>query len=186
MSRNNYIITTKELAEIIGKTEQRVNQLAKEGVLEKVVAGKWDIVNNMKMYIEYLESKCIDEADLEKQKLQAEVDYKRHKADMIKLELAELEGNMHRSEDIEKFVGALIFAYKAQLLSLPGLLAPALVNVNSASEISEKIRYEAVNMLESLAAYDYDNTKYQREVRERQGWSTDEADSEEYGDDEKK
>lgn len=179
MSRNNYIITTKELAEIIGKTERRVNQLAAEGVLKKLASGKWEIVNNMEMYIKYLESKCIiDEADLEKQKLQAEVDYKRHKADMVELELAELEGNMHRSEDVERFVGELIYAYKSQLLSLPGLLAPELAGMSSIPELSEKIKKEAVNILDSLTAYKYDNEKYRFEVRERQGWKSDDKESE--------
>lgn len=160
MNRNNYVVTTKELAEIIGKTERRVNQLAADGVLKKTAAGKWDIVNNMEMYIKYLESKCmIDEADLEKQKLQAEIDYKRYKADIVELELAELESNMHRSEDVERFVGELLNAYKSQLLSLPGLLAPELIGMDSVAEISEKIKKETHNMLESLAAYRYDTEK---------------------------
>lgn len=160
MSRNNYIVTTKELAETIGKTERRVNQLAAEGVLKKLTSGKWDFVNNMEMYIKHLESKCIiDEADLEKQKLQADVDYKRHKADMIKLEFEELERNMHRSEDVERFVGELINAYRSQLLSLPGLLAPELVGMDSVSEISEIIKKEAVNMLNTIADSEYDNEK---------------------------
>lgn len=66
INSNNYIVTTKELAKLIGKTERRVNQLAEEGILKKSAAGKWDIMNNAEMYIKYLESKCmIDEADSE-------------------------------------------------------------------------------------------------------------------------
>lgn len=172
-----YIVATKKLAEIIGKTEQRVNQLAKDGILKKITNGKWDLVQNMKMYIAFLENnRSAGTEDLETQKLQAEVDYKRHKADMVELELAELQGNMHRSEDVEHFVGELIYAYKSQLLSLPGLLSPELAGMDSVSEISEKIKREANNILDSLAAYKYDNEKYKFEVRERQGWSSDDGD----------
>lgn len=160
---NQPIVGSEAIAEIFGVTSRRVQQLVAEGIITaSKVKGvyKYNLYEAVKEYVKYFEDIHSNDTDsLEKQKLQAEVDYKRHKADIVELELAELESNMHRSEDVECFVGELLDAYKSQLLSLPGLLAPELIGMDSVAEISEKIRKEAHNMLESLAAHRYDTEK---------------------------
>lgn len=168
---NQPIVGSEAIAEIFGVTSRRVQQLVADGIITaSKVKGvyKYNLYEAVKEYIKYVEAIHSNDTDsLDIQKLQAEVDYKRHKADIVELELAELEGNMHPSEDVERFTSELLYAYKSQLLSLPGLLAPKLTGIESVSEISEKIKKEAHNMLESLASYKYDNAKYKFEARER-------------------
>jgi len=170
MANLGYIVTTGKMAEIIGKTEQRVNQLAKEGVLLKQAVGKWDLIENMKMYITFLENGRSGDEDLETQKLQAEVDYKRAKADTAKLELDELEGNMIRCEDVEAVMTDHVFEVRGMLMALPGRLAVDAAGATSAAEASEIIRIEVYKIMESLSNYKFDPEAYAQRVRDRQGW----------------
>jgi hypothetical protein len=173
MGEKRYFASTSLIAEIIGKTEQRVNQLAKEGVLKKISSGKWDLAENMKMYIAFLENGRggKDAAALEMQKLEADVDYKRAKADMTELELQELRGNMHRSEDVGGMTDDLILTIKALLLALPGQLAVDMAGVANPGEASELLSDAAAEILKELSQYRYDAEKYRTKARERYGLS---------------
>ena len=178
MARPGYVVTTAKLAETIGRTEQRVNQLAREGVLEKQSAGRWDFAQNMKMYIAFLENGRSGETlSLEQQKLQAEVDYKRAQAETAELELAELRGEMHCSSDVGEMTALLVMAVRAAMLALPGRLAVDAAAASTAAEASAIIKAAVNEALEGLSKYEYDPDEYRRRVRERRGWAPYDAES---------
>ena len=170
METNSIIVPTSKIAEIIGRTEQRVNQLAKEGVLEKRAVGKWDLVQNLKMYIAFLENGSKGDSSLLIQKLQADVDYKRAKADTAQLKLEELEGCVIRAEDVESVMTDHVYAVRGMLTALPGRLAIDVMGASSPAEASEIIRKEIYKVLEDLSNYKYDPDVFAKRVRERQGW----------------
>lgn len=173
MNKPNYIVNTKMLAEIINRTGKRVTQLEQEGILVKRAPGKWELVENMRRYIQFLENGRSNRTtdNLETQKLQAEVDMKRAKADIADMQLKELLGEMHRSEDVEAITADMILTVRSQLLALPGRLAVDLSAMNNANEISNHIRNSINEILLELSNYQYNPDEYTNRVRERQGKS---------------
>ena len=177
---------------IIGKlfdlSDRRVQQLAKEGVLPAASTRpyKFDLLPTVKAYIKYLsdkangkETKNADNAKAEADKLRAEADLKQSKAKIAEMQLKELEGKMHRSEDVEAMTNDLVFTVRSMIMALPGRLAMDVVRAGTANEASALIRAECHIILNELAGYQYDPELYQRRVRDREGWGdaiADEAD----------
>lgn len=177
---------------IIGKlfdlSDRRVQQLAKEGVLPAASTRpyKFDLLPTVKAYIKYLsdkangkEAKNADTAKAEADKLRAEADLKQSKAKIAEMQLKELEGKMHRSEDVEAMTNDLVYTVRSMIMALPGRLAMDVVQAGTANEASALIRTECHIILNELAGYQYDPELYQRRVRDREGWGdaiADEAD----------
>lgn len=176
------------IARLFGKTARRIYQLTQDGVLptEPTPEGnRYDLLPTVQRYIQYLEEKnksgqpaAVTEK-LEK-KLDAEIKYKEAKAGKAKLELDELKGKLHRSEDIEKITNELVFSVRSMLLALPGRVAMDLAAINTASAVSEYMARHVAALLDELATHEYNPEAYAQLVREREGWET--ADND--GDDE--
>ena len=176
------------IAKLFGVTDRRIQQLAKEGIIPAAQKRPYmfDLLPTVQSYIRYLsdkangrEAKSADTAQVEMEKLRAEADMKRSKADMAAMQLKELEGKMHRSEDVEAVTNDLVYTVRSMIMALPGRLAMDVVQVASANEASALIRAECYKILNELANYNYDPAVYQRRVRDREGWSdalADEAD----------
>jgi len=167
---DKYIVTTVELSEIIGKSVRRINQFENEGVLLKQSKGKWDLAENAKRYIAFLENDKGGTEDLEIKKLQAEAEYKRHQADTAALELAELKGDMHRSFDVEEITSALVLSIRNALLSIPGRIAVDVTSAKTPAEAANFIKAAINETLEELSSYAYDPNEYKRRVINRKGW----------------
>ena len=176
------------IAKLFGVTDRRVQQLAKEGVIPAAQTRpyKFDLLPTVQAYIKHLsekangkEQKNADTVQAEADKLRAEADLKQSKAKIAELQLKELEGKMHRSEDVEAMTNDLVYTIRSMIMALPGRLAMDVVQTTSANEASAVIRSECNKILNELAGYQYDPEAYQRRVRDREGWSeslADEAD----------
>lgn len=176
------------IAKLFGVTDRRVQQMAKEGIIpiEQKKPYKFDLLPTVQAYIKYLsdkangkEQKSSDTVQAEADKLRAEADLKRSKADIADMQLKELEGKMHRSEDVEAMTNDLVYTIRSMIMALPGRLAMDVVQVSTANEASALIRSECNKVLDELAEYKYDPDAYMRRVRDREGWSdslADEAD----------
>ena len=176
------------IAKLFGVTDRRVQQLAKEGVIPAAQTRpyKFDLLPTVQAYIKHLsekangkEQKNADTVQAEADKLRAEADLKQSKAKIAELQLKELEGKMHRSEDVEAMTNDLVYTIRSMIMALPGRLAMDVVQTTSANEASAVIRSECSKILNELAGYQYDPEVYKRRVRDREGWSeslADEAD----------
>ena len=167
------------IARLFGVTDRRVQQLAKEGIIPAAQTRpyKFDLLPTVQAYIRYLsekangrEEKSTDTKKAEADKLRADADLKQYKAKMAELQYNELDGTMHRSEDVEAMTNDLVYSVRSALMALPGRLAMDVVRAESAAEASEIIRSECYKILEELADYEYDPEAYQRRVRDREGW----------------
>lgn len=178
-SNNAKLVDSKTIAALFGVTVRRVQQLAAEGIIDAAQKKpyRFDLLPTIQKYIKYLSDKASGreatkkDIETEGRKLEAEADLKRSKADMAALQLRELEGKMHRSEDVEAITTDLVYAIRSMLLALPGRLAVDVTGVKTAAEASEIIRAEIYKILEELAGYKYDPDEYARRVRDREGWS---------------
>lgn len=179
--------STEIMAKLFELDPRRVQQLAKEGVLPAASQRpyKFDLLPTVKAYIRYLrdrangkETKTADTVKAEADKLRAEADLKQSKAKIAELQLKELEGKMHRSEDVEAMTNDLVYTARSMIMALPGRLAMDVVQAGSANEASALIRTECYKILDELAGYQYDPEAYRRRVRDREGWSDALADEE--------
>ena len=179
--------STEIMAKLFELDPRRVQQLAKEGILPAASQRpyKFDLLPTVKAYIRYLrdrangkEAKTADTVKAETDKLRAEADLKQSKAKIAELQLKELEGKMHRSEDVEALTNDLVYTARSMIMALPGRLAMDVVQAGSANEASALIRTECYKILDELAGYQYDPEAYRRRVRDREGWSDALADEE--------
>lgn len=166
------------LAAALGVSARRVKQLAQDGIFVKVAPNEFNLAECIRVYIDvYAKGKTSEDKSLEQQKLKADTDYKRGKAQIALLEAQELEGEMHRSEDVEAMTTDLIYVVRSALMALPGRLAVDVVNCETAPEASAIIKKEVYHLMEDLSNYEYDPLKYEARVRERQKWSEKDGDT---------
>lgn len=166
--------TISELAAVLGITTRRIRQLVDEGVIVPVGKNTYPLSGCVQQYIRFLKSSVPEEAEveIEKKRAQAEADLKFSKAKIAAMQAEELEGNMHRSEDVAAMTEDLIFAIRSGLLALPGRLAVMVSPIISVPECADAIRKEIYHLMEELSRYRYDPEEYARRVRERIDWST--------------
>ena len=188
MPDNQDLRPTKFIAKIFGVTTRRVEQLKTEGVIEgKGKPTKYDLIPTVEAYIKYLSDKANGRekkkttAELEEDKLRAEVTMKQAKAEVAQLELAELTGKLHRAEDVEAITTDHVLYLRSMLMAMPGKLAVDCASCKTASEVSERIQREVNYVLNNLTEYRYDPVAYKKRVREREGWESEQRGDEEDG-----
>lgn len=183
MPEQKKMVSSGELAKVLGKSDRTIQMLAKAGTItcEKVRnKNQYNLYTVVQEYIENLTKRDMPEASsLEEAKVQEEVRYKRAKADMMELELQELDGQMHSADDVESMTTDLVLAIRSALLSLPGRLGVDIAAAESAAEASELIKKAVYEILDDLSKYQYDPEEYKKRVRERQGWKEQQFDDEE-------
>ena len=170
------MVDTKTIALMFGLTVRRIQQLTQDGILETELVGKsrkYDRDKTTQTYITYLSDKASGRAtaqsdqENESRKLAAEADLKEAKAAIEKTKLAELEGQMHRSEDVEAVITDLVFEIRSQITALPGRLAMDTARIQTAEEESIRIRDEVNIILDNLANYRYDPELISKRVKAR-------------------
>ena len=165
-------VTTTELAAILGITARRVQQMAQDGTVISVRRGYFQLGDAVQRYINFLSKPQVSEAEqkLETARKQSEAQLKLSKAQLAKMEVEELKGRLHRSEDVEAFTEDLIYTIRSALLSLPGRLSVDVAATSSPAEASERIRKEVHAIMRELSNYRYDPEKYAERVNERRNW----------------
>jgi len=170
--------STQVIAKIFGVSTRRVEQLKTEGVIKgQGKPTKYDLLPTIQAYIRYLSDKANGRekkettAELEEAKLRAEVDIKEAKANAAQMELKELQGKMHRAEDVEAITTDHVLFLRSMLMAMPGKLAVDLAGTHTAPEQADRVKREVYYLLERLAEYRYDPEEYRARVRERQGWN---------------
>ena len=169
MAEGQNLQPTKVIAQIFGVSTRRVEQLKTEGVIEgQGKPTKYDLLPTIKAYIKYLADKAYGRevkqttAELEESKLRAEVDIKKAKAEAARLELKELQGKMHRAEDVEAIMTDHVLYLRSLLMAMPGKLAVDLSGTHTASEQADRVKTEVYWILENLSEYKYDPEAYKQ------------------------
>ncbi len=169
---NETEVSVQEFADILGLSPRRIRQLVKEGVLEKTSQGGFLVCDSVQRYIAFRfgEPLTDEEISLEQEQREAEVLLKVSKAQMAKMEVEELRGKMHRSEDVANMTEDLIYEIRGALMALPGRLAIDTAAAETPSEASDVVRREVNKVMDGLSKYRYDPEKYRECVRERRNW----------------
>lgn len=173
---DNTEASTTELAMILGITARRVQQMAQDGTIIAVKRGRFNLAESVQRYIAFISSKDKDISQQDRARQDAEVSIKKAKAVIAVMEAQELQGKMHRSEDVESMTEDLIYAIRGMLVALPGRLAVDTAAAETPAEVSEIIRKEVYKIMSELSEYKYDPKKYEERVRERKAWDMSESD----------
>lgn len=153
-------VSSKVLQTVLGITDRRVRQLAQEGTIVRIGHGKYSFTKSIQNYVTYIKAtKEADEQEMnelnwEDEKAKHEI-IKRKKAE---LQLAVMQGELHRSEDVEHFMTDMLSNYRAKILALPTKVAPKLVSKNDIHTIVDLLDIEVNEALKELS--DYDPTKF--------------------------
>jgi len=164
------VVSTKTFAQTIGVTVRRVQQMIQDGTVKTSGKGRLPLFDNVQRYVSFMTGNMMTEEEkkIEKGRKSAETKLKVAKAEKAVLELNELKGKMHRSEDVEALTQDMCDAIRNGLLALPGRLAVDVSLCDSAEECSAIIRDCVHELLEELSNYRYDPAKYEEKVRERE------------------
>lgn len=148
-------ISTSELAFVLGLTGRRIRQLTEDGVLTKIKNGRYNLTQSVQQYIDFRSSKEKGASDTDKAKQEADISIKKAKAIISVLEAQELQGKMHRSEDVADMTDDLIHTIQTTLESLTEQLTKSVAGKNSSPEIYAAVRKEVYKVMSELSGYKY-------------------------------
>ena len=152
LKEKSFIVTTAELCEILGLSSRRIQQLTKEGALIRAERGKYDLPASIKTYIEY----STESTDEELNKVTEETLLIRARRQKAELDLDIMQGNVHRSEDVETIMNDMLASFRAQLLVLPNKVAPLVIAQTEVELIKTIIKKYVNEALQELSDYDPD------------------------------
>ena len=121
---------TKFLATFFGRTERHIQQLATDKVIKSIrIKGVnyYELIPTIQSYIRYLQE-IVDRRkktneEQESEKLEADIRYKKAKADRAELDLKIFKAELLVSEDVRAYSEDLAATTKSLLTALPGRLA---------------------------------------------------------------
>lgn len=148
------IVTTKQISEIIGVKERRVQQLENENALVKVAHGKFDLSKSMKAYVFYILNKNRPSNDDEIDGARENALWIREKKKKTELEVQIMQGELHRSEDVERIMNDMLGAFRARLLSIPTKLAPQVVGKTDIPVVKDLLKEAVYEAMSELSEYD--------------------------------
>jgi len=148
-------------------------------------SGFFNVRDAVQGYIDYLVQQAKpkkelseEEKKLEKIKNISDAQLRKTKADMAAIELNEMQGKIHRAEDIENLTGELLSTLRSYLNALPGRLAVEVAAVSTAPECAAVIRKEVQLILKELSTHKYERKRYAELVRERRKWEPKDSEDE--------
>ena len=167
----------KELAYVLGITSGRVSQLDAEDVFQRREIGngeqKYELAECVQSYIvKVVQNISTEDVKTRTEKAKAEADIKKAKAVIADLEAQELQGKMHRAEDVVEIFQNMLYEIRSMIMSLPGQLATDVANAENAAEAAAIIRTATNQLLMDMSKYKYDPKVFEERVRERQKWTT--------------
>jgi phage terminase Nu1 subunit (DNA packaging protein) len=158
---NEYIVTTKQISEILSLSTRRIQQLANENALVKTGRGRFDLPASITSYINYLIDK--ERPDEELSKYEEEAKWVKARRQKTELELQIMKGELHRSEDVKRVLNNMLGGFRGKLLAIPSKTAPQLVGETEITPIKEKLKESIYEAMDELSEYDpnvfYDQSK---------------------------
>ncbi len=174
-------VKTADICSFTGKTKQWIGQLAKDGILNRKRTDwgfMFEVQETMSAYCEMLEARgnpenlTEEELAWEGHRRKAETELKVSKATMAKLEAQEMQGKMHRADDVAEFWDDMGYAIRAVMMAMPGRVAVDMARETGADPAicAEIIKKECYAGLEELQRHRYNAKFYEEKVRGRMNW----------------
>jgi len=143
-------VSSSDLADLLGLSPRRVQQLTADGVMTKADSG-YPLSESIQQYCDYLKNGAksnqpeLDAANL--RLVQA-------KADKAEISVSILLGDTVRLDMVEKVWGNLVTIFRSRILTMPWKLAPVLAKMDDPAEIEAVVMEEVKEGLGELAEFD--------------------------------
>jgi phage terminase Nu1 subunit (DNA packaging protein) len=156
-------ITTDEVAKYLGVTTARVSQLKRDGVITPLPSGSRKegdfykpletFIKTSRHYRELSDSRSSKETEEMKKARERQMIARAKKEE---LELSGVEGELHKAEDIERVMGAVLTRLRINLLAIPKGVAPHIRDQRDTNVIAEKIYERISRALQEVVSIDLD------------------------------
>lgn len=150
-------VNSATLEKIIGVKDRRIRQLAEEGTVVRAAKGRYKLLDSVMNYILTLKV-AAEAAGAESQEGELDLEeekalHERVKRHISELKLQTMQGNLHKSEDVERVMTDMLASVRTKLLAMPAKLAPMLVARSDAGYIRTAINKEVLECLNELKDY---------------------------------
>lgn len=178
-NKKMYDVNQKTLAAALGISARQVRNLREEGMFSFIPGTKkYNLTECVKEYIEFkVKAETGRGTSVNKEKEQAE--HERLKKEITKIKLRHLRKEVHEASDVEMFLNNMLLDFRNRILSVPGKVAPEILNERDINVIINILTREMNETLEELSGYDPDKIN-----NEGDGFDYDEGDEDEDGDEE--
>ncbi len=153
MSIFNENSTSKEMASLCGITTRRINQLAQEGVVQRVNDREFNTIDFIKDYMRFLHKHNRQQGH--KPDCDARQRLANAKAEMIEIELAKRKNEVLEIAKVRDEIDQMISACRAKLLAIPTKLAHQLAPASTPDAMEKIVRtaiYQALTELSQPAS----------------------------------
>ena len=181
-------LNVADFGELIGVSERHVRRLIKSGKIPPKSQSpiRINAQSGLLAYINYLTEKAkiderpVDDEKAKSEKLRADADISIYKAKQEELKWKELDGMLHRSEDVQAMTEDLIYTVRGAMTALPGKLAMNVAAEDDPNVCSNLIQDEVNSILENLSEYEYSKARYLARMKERQGNEAKDSEEEDF------
>lgn len=133
-------------------TPKRIKQLTDKGILTEFKPGLYDLEKARVDYIRYLRDRNPDTEE--------NIDYQTERAKLVRakrqneeMDLAVKNGELHKAEDIERVMTAMLINFKSRLSAIPAEQAPKLLEKKDADSIAKLLTKEIKKALMELSDF---------------------------------
>lgn len=153
---SDLVVNTDVMADLLGFTRQRINQLASEGVLDKQSPGRYLLYRNIKRYVDFLRAgqRSGEEEEAQADYWSEKALHEKAKRETAEIRLAQLKGQMHEAADVEMVMTNMLATFRNRVLAIPQKTAPKIIGLDNLAEINEAINVELLEALTELSEYD--------------------------------
>jgi phage terminase Nu1 subunit (DNA packaging protein) len=160
-SLGQQIVTTAELAELVGVNQRTLQRMVKGRILRQCGRGRFILGDANRAFIKHLRESLDGSNAHEAAYREARARRTRADAEAAELDLRLRKKELHRSDDIEFILTTMVAAARSRMLAIPSRLMYSLVGVTDPKMVHQKIEAEVFLALNELSQYD--RTKHRRE-----------------------
>lgn len=189
---NEKLVDARTLTQLFGYQDvSRIDQLVRSGIITATkvrefgdsgrMVRRYDLIPVTHQYIMYLRGlaeKRQDGAEDAQNMVEADLRYKEARAERMELEIRELRGQMHRSEDVAALTSDMIAKLRGGLMAIPYQVAVDCAEARTPTEAAAVVKRAVDGFLNETADYRYDANDYKQLVREREKWAVEIEDEE--------
>jgi phage terminase Nu1 subunit (DNA packaging protein) len=141
------------LAKLLGLTQRRIQQMAKDGIIPKDEKGEYPLLASVKGYVAFLQEVSRHKGNDNEELIKNRIRLEKSKADMAELDLSLRLGELLIADDVKDQIIIMVSNAKAKLLAIPAAVGAQGVGLHRAAleELVQKLLHEA---LHELARYD--------------------------------
>lgn len=141
------LYTSKAVAEVLGVTERRVRELRDEGVLSEERPGIFNMKTVVKQYLTYKIGDKDDQARL----VAARAEREETRGKIEKMRMEEAQGDLHRTEDVERALKTIFANFKNRLETIPTKYANTMAQLTDPAEAHDILQKAVQEALVELS-----------------------------------